>query len=162
MWNTIVGKIQSNQDPVIDLALGGALGSFRAPNLIAKSLDFALTGKLSASAFESLGRGIHFETKQNSWRWLTRNFEHLKGRYGASATRVALSIGRHFCRLPDATKIQAFLIQNSALSPNIKTRIAKTVMAIEHCSKTAQVVSSSLGPRLRQMTPVPGRKLRNQ
>jgi hypothetical protein len=155
LWKTLAGALETQTDPVVRMAIGGALGSFRDPKLFAKSLDLAFTGKLGPQEFESLSRGVHYQNRKVAWRWLTDHYPRLERDFGHRAQGFAAWVGNQFCDQRSRVRIGSFYKGLADPDSRLNRRLERVLANIDRCVRLRSMAEQSFLPWLRQKSFVP-------
>ncbi len=133
LWARFRAAIVETTDPVMRVALIKALGSFRNPALLTKSLDLILDGTLRAQDFSTLKRGIGPSTQDAAWMWMTRNYDALIGKMGPTYRPYVPWMAHGFCGKGDADRVSDFFAKAERSPAGTERNLGQVTERIGRC-----------------------------
>lgn len=144
LWTQLRDATIATRDPVIRVGLIKALGSFRNPTLLIKSLELVLNGTLRAQDFGTLRRGIGPSTQDAAWMWMTRNYDALIEKMGSSYRPYVPWMAHGFCKPGDAERVTRFFAKADRAPSGTKRNLGQVTERIERCVQMRKHLMSPL------------------
>ena len=112
-----------------------ALGSFRGPGLLERSLALGLDDTLRAQDLRGLlyAGGGRDTTRHAAWRWLTANYDAVVARIGDKSSPSLPFVGASFCDAVDRAAVEAFFAGPRGRVEGTERNLKLTLENIDRC-----------------------------
>jgi len=144
LWTRLRSAVVATKDPVTRVALIKALGSFRNPTLLTKSLDLIIDGTLRAQDFSTMRRGIGRSTQDAAWMWMTRNYDALIGKMGPTYRPYMPWMGHGFCGKGDEDRVAHFFADPARSPPGTKRNLGQVTERITRCVRMREALRAPM------------------
>ena len=144
LWDRFRAAVGSTSDPVTRVALVTALGSFRDPVLLTKSLDLILDGTLRAQDFGTLKRGVGVFTQDAAWMWMTRKYDQIIERMGPTYRPYMPWMAHDFCDPGDRERVAAFFAKPERAPPGTARNLGQVMERISRCVRQRSTLRAPL------------------
>ena len=155
LWDRFRIAVGRTSDPVTRVAIVKALGSFRDPTLLTKSLDLILDGTLRAQDFSTLKRGVGVFTQDAAWMWMTRNYDQIIERMGPTHRPYLPWMAHGFCDHGDRERVAAFFAKPERAPPGTARNLGQVMERISRCVRQRSMLRAPFSAWL-AARPVPG------
>ncbi len=133
LWQRLRQTLDTKPDPVTQVAIIGALGSFEDPALLARSFDLVLDGALRAQDFRTMARGIREPARAGAWAWLDHSYDRLVARVGTEASARLPWMGAGFCTLAERATVEAFFTDPKHAPEGTARNLGLVLEGIDRC-----------------------------
>ena len=129
-----------------------ALGAFRRPELLMKSLDLVLDGTVRAQDFGTISRGVGGRevSRRTAWTWMTAHYEALVTRIGEKSAPGLPFVGAGFCASDDRAAVDAFFRGLSAPVQGTERNLKLALEGIDRCVRSKTRHAADLEAWLRR------------
>lgn len=126
-----------------------ALGSFREPALLERSLALTLDGTVRGQDLRSVsGGGLATDaTAEIVWTWLTTHYTAIRALVGDESAARLPGLGGRFCDADGAARVEAFFSQPEHAPQGTERALAQVLERIERCRQLRQKSAHALQER---------------
>ena len=132
-----------------------ALGAFRAPDLLARSLELVLDPSLRSQDLRTLlgGMGGTESTRRAAWDFVKARYEALVARIGEKAAPGLPWYGSGFCTAEERLEVATFFSEARRMPQGSQRNLELTLQAIDRCKAARQRHAGGLEQWLEATTP---------
>ncbi len=135
LWEQLKQAIAAAPNPSARAATIAALGHFRDPELVERSLDLFLTDTLRAQDFWTvMGPALgEPKTREVAWNWLEENYDAVADKLGDKSAPSLPWVGSAFCSEEKKQEVEAFFGDEDRQGPGQARNLAKALESISRC-----------------------------
>ncbi len=143
-FNHLIERVFASEDARVRSELLGAIASARKPEHAARARALALDERLRVNEIRNvLGpQSMQRETRDDTWTWMTENFDALRGRLEDGAARTP-GVGRAFCSEEKATALSEFFSSRIDSLPGGPRNLANVLEQIRLCAAKVEAHQAS-------------------
>ena len=147
MWQALVDALPRADKPSSRAVVVQALGNFRDPALLQKSLDLFMDERIRSSEFGSIFYPSFYEAalyEEVTWPWFTRNYEAIVAKLGEKSAPRLPGAGGGFCSAQGREKVQLFFASMGKLPEGSDRNLANTLEGIDRCAIEVAYITPSV------------------
>ena len=135
LWQRMVETLKRGQPPIQREILIRALGSFRDPALLKRSLELVLDDTLRAQDLRTVqgGAGGRVLTRRAAWDWVAARYDQIAAREGDKVAAGLPSTGAGFCTAADRQEIADFFAVPGHDPQGTARNLSLTLESIDRC-----------------------------
>jgi alanyl aminopeptidase len=147
LWRRFKDALTRVTQPGLRDDLAAAMGCFRDPSLLGRSLDLTLDGTLPPSKLFRLAECARKNpgARGHFWSWLERNFDRVSKGLGEFAAFLPESASS-FCTAEDREKAQRFFGGRARAFPGLQHHLDLALERIDLCIRLRGRVEGALAP----------------
>jgi alanyl aminopeptidase len=143
LWTSMRRALSEIRTPSLRSELIRAMGRFRDPELVRKSLDLFWTDAIRAqNLWALLGPASgHPKTREIAWNWMTEHYDRIVGVVGEASAGRLTWVGNGFCSQKGAERVRQFFSKDAHRTKTTERNLRKTLSSIEQCRRYRDLVS---------------------
>jgi alanyl aminopeptidase len=144
-WEALVEILAEPPSPVVRETVVSALGSFEDPELLRRSLDLVLDGRLRAQDYRTVAGSIQPGLRPVAWAWVTDHYAQLVSQLGPLSSTGIPSVATGLCSVEGAEQVEAFFDAAGEAAPQGTDRNVRLVVEdIRRCARLRTSLDSTL------------------
>jgi alanyl aminopeptidase len=144
LWHALTAIALDPPSPGVRATVVRSLGAFADPELLERSLDLVVDGRLRAQDYRTLEGGIRPAQRGVAWRWVERRYQEIVAMLGPmTATRLP-GTAAGLCSDEDASRVEAFFASAQGVPPGTERNLLLALEGISHCARMRASIQPGL------------------
>jgi alanyl aminopeptidase len=144
LWEALVAIALVPPSPGVRNTVVRSLGSFADPELLAKSLDLVIEGRLRAQDYRTIARAVRPAQRRVAWRWLESRYSKIVEKLGPMTSTQLPRIASGLCTNADAKNVKAFFASAQGVPRGTERNTRLVLEDIERCYRMRESISPGL------------------
>ncbi len=144
LWDALVAIALDPPSPVVREIVVESLGRFQDPDLLSKSLDLVVDGRLRGQDYRTLARGIRPTERPVAWAWLTGHYAQLVARLGPMTSTGLPHLASGLCSPEDVERVAAFFASRDEAPSGTARNVRLVSEDIARCARLRATVEPAL------------------
>jgi len=148
LWEGLVAIALDPPSPGVRSTVVHSLGAFEDPQLLTRSLDLLIDGRLRAQDYRTVAGGVRAPQQPVAWAWLESRYAEIAGKLGPmTATRLPHAASG-LCTREEGLRVHDFFASAPGVPSGTERNVRLVLEDIERCARMREAIQPGLARAL--------------